>query len=103
MEEAPKKHKSIAIVGRIPGDDNDTCIVFSDMTDEEARVAFAEDISEMAFAENICEMTFSHVQDEARRKAELEKDRANNIREHGGDLGVFIEHTLVSDSQITNY
>ena len=94
MEEAPKKHKSIAIIGRIPGDDSDTCIVFSDMTDEEARVAFTEDIYEMAF---------SHVQDEAQRKAEIEKDRANNIREHGGDLGVFIEHTLISDSQITNY
>ena len=94
MEEAPKKHKSIAIIGRIPGDDNDTCIVFSDMTDEEARVAFTEDIYEMAF---------SHVQDEADRKRQIEEDRARCIKEHGGDLGVFIEHTLVSDSTITNY
>ena len=94
MTEEAKKHASIAIIGRIPGDDNDTCIVFHDLTDEEARTAFAEDIYEMAF---------SHVQDEADRKRQIEEDRARCIKEHGGDLGVFIEHTLVSDSTITNY
>ena len=61
------------------------------MTDEEARGAFADEIYEMAF---------SYIQDPEERKRQIAESRVDNIKLHGGDLGVFIDYVLTSQSPI---
>jgi hypothetical protein len=84
-------HNYAIVVGRVPGDDESTSIAFEQVTEEEARRAFADAIYEMAF---------SYVQDNAERNRQIVESRASNIKEHGGDLGVFIDFVFASQSPI---
>lgn len=70
--------RTYAVIGRIPYDDEDTCHVFQAASRQEAMGLFADRMYEDAFGE----------------------DREANIANHGGDLGVFINHILVSASEI---
>lgn len=70
--------KTYAVIGRIPHDDEDTCCVFKAPSREKAMQLFADIMYEDAVGE----------------------DREHNIDAHGGDLGVFINHVLVSASEI---
>ena len=84
-------HNYVVVIGRVPGDDESTLVKFEQMTDEEARSAFADEIYEMAF---------SYVQDPEERKRQIAESRVDNIKLHGGDLGVFIDYVLTSQSPI---
>ena len=84
-------HNYVVVVGRIPGDDESTSIAFEQVTEEEARRAFADAIYEMAF---------SYEQDGAERRRQIVESRARNIKEQGGDLGVFIDYVFASESPI---
>ena len=75
-------HNYIAIVGRIPYDDDDSCLFFNQLTEEQARIEFAKQMFEERYGE----------------RAEEEQRAA--IKEHGGDLGVYITHVLASQSPI---
>lgn len=70
--------RSYAVIGRIPYDDEDTCHVIQAASRREAMEKFADLMYEDAVGE----------------------DREANIANHGGDLGVFINHILVSASEI---
>lgn len=70
--------KTYAVIGRIPGDDEDTCCIFKASSREDAMQLFADIMYEDA----------------------ADEDREHNIGVHGGDLGVFINHVLVSASEI---
>lgn len=70
--------RTYAVIGRIPFDDEDTCHVIQAASRREAMERFADLMYENAVGE----------------------DREHNIKVHGGDLGVFINHVLVSDSGI---
>lgn len=69
--------KTYAVIGRIPHDDEDTCCIFKASSREEAMQLFADIMYE-----------------------DVDQDREHNIQVHGGDLGVFINHVLVSASEI---
>ncbi len=84
-------HNYIVVVGRVPGDDESTSIAFEQMTAEDVRRAFADAIYEMAF---------SYEQDDAERSRQITESRASNIKEYGGDLGVFIDYVFASESPI---
>ena len=73
-----------AVIGRIPFDDDDSCMVFEQMTEEEARKAFA--------FEMFRQKTSS---DELARE-----EQQASIKDVGGDLGVYITHVLASQSPI---
>ena len=78
------QYKFIAVIGRIPGSDEDTSYTFSDMTVEKAHRAFAGEIYRDTYSSEI----------------EREEVRGQNICSEGG-LGVYINHTLISDTEIT--
>ena len=42
-----KKYKHVAVIGRIPEDDEDTCLFYSDITEAGADRAFKRDIYEI--------------------------------------------------------
>ena len=75
-------HNYIAVVGRIPYDDDDSCLLYEQLTEEQARIEFAKQMFEERYGE----------------KAEEEQKTA--IAQHGGDLGVYITHVLASQSPI---
>lgn len=70
--------RTYAVIGRIPYDDEDSCHVFKAATRQEAIERFADLMYEEAVGE----------------------DREHNIEVHGCDLGVYINHVLVSESGI---
>lgn len=70
--------RTYAVIGRIPYDDEDTCHVIKAASRQEALEAFADLMYEDAVGE----------------------DREHNIEVHGGDLGVYISHVLVTDGDI---
>ena len=84
------RHNHIAVIGRIPGDDDDSCKLYHDVTEPEAREAFAVDMFEDEF---------SHVDDAAERSRLAAEERDRSAAEYGG-LGVYITHTLASASPI---
>ena len=75
-------HNYVAVVGRIPYDDDDSCMLYEQLTEEQARIEFAKQMFEERYGE----------------KAEEEQKAA--IAQHGGDLGVYIIHVLASQSPI---
>lgn len=70
--------RTYAVIGRIPYGDEDSCHVFKAATRQEAIERFADLMYEEAVGE----------------------DREHNIEVHGCDLGVYINHVLVSESGI---
>ena len=78
------QYKFVAVIGRIPGSDEDTCYTFSDMTVKEAHQAFAGEI----------------YRDTYRGEIEREEVRGCNICAEGG-LGVYINHTITSETEMT--
>jgi hypothetical protein len=66
------------VIGRIPYDEEDSCYVVKASSAEEAAKMFADLIYKEAVGE----------------------DREYNIEVHGCDLGVYINHVLVSDGDI---
>ena len=72
----------IAVVGRIPHDDDDSCLLFKQLTEEQARIEFAKQMFEERFGD---------------AAEQAQKDEIGNI---GGDLGVYITHVLASQSPI---
>lgn len=84
-------HNYVVVVGRVPGDDESTSVAFEQVTAEQARRAFADAIYEMAF---------SYVREDEERARQIAESRASNIREQGGDLGVFIDYVFASESPI---
>lgn len=72
--------QTYAVIGRVPGDDEDSCYIVQASSREDAMSMFADRIYEDS------DLT--------------EEDREHNIDVHGGDLGVFINHVLVSGSEI---
>ena len=75
-------HNYIAVIGRIPHDDDDSCLLFQQTTEENARIEFAKQMFEERFGDN------------------AEQARQDEIKNIGGDLGVFITHVLASESPI---
>ena len=75
-------HNYIAVVGRIPHDDDDSCRLFEQLTEEQARIEFAKQMFEERFGD---------------AAEQAQKDEIGNI---GGDLGVYITHVLASQSPI---
>ena len=75
-------HNYLAVIGRIPYDDDDSCLFFNQLTEEQARIEFAKQMFEEQYGEN------------------AETAQRDSIKDHGGDLGVFINHVLVSESPI---
>ncbi len=84
-------HNYVVVIGRIPGDDENTTVMLEQVTAEDARRAFAVEIYERAF---------SYVSDSEERAKQITESRAANIRDVGGDLGVFIDSVLASQSPI---
>lgn len=76
-------HNYVAVIGRIPFDDEDSLYLYENMTRQQAVKAFAREMYENTYAE-------------ADIEAELERCRC----ETGCDLGVFVNHVLVSQSPI---
>ena len=72
--------KTYAVIGRIPGDDEDSCYIFQATSREDAMSMFAGRIYEDSGL--------------------TEEDRVRDIELHGGDFGAFINHILVSDLEI---
>ncbi len=75
-------HNYIAVIGRIPHDDDDSCLLFQQMTEEQARIEFAKQMFEERFGSN------------------AEQAQKDEIERVGGDLGVYITHVLASQSPI---
>ena len=75
-------HNYIAVVGRIPHDDDDSCLLSEQLTEEQARIEFAKQMFEERFGD---------------AAEQVQKDEIGNI---GGDLGVYITHVLASQSPI---
>ena len=75
-------HNYIAVVGRIPHDDDDSCLLFEQLTEEQARIEFAKQMFEERFGDGA---------------EQAQKDEIESI---GGDLGVYITHVLASQSPI---
>ena len=75
-------HNYLAVVGRIPYDEEDSCLFFNQLTEEQARIEFAKQMLKERYGEN------------------AETAQRNFIKEHGGDLGVFINYVFVSESPI---
>ena len=75
-------HNYIAVVGRIPHDDDDSCLLFEQLTEEQARIEFAKQMFEERFGAN------------------AEQAQKDEIERVGGDLGVYITHVLASQSPI---
>lgn len=72
-------HNHIAIIGRIPFDDEDTCLFYEYMTVDEAIRAFSDEM-------------YEDVEDgESLRKFNFDE---------AGELGVYINHVLVSETYI---
>jgi hypothetical protein len=69
----------VAVVGRIPGDDEDSCIVYECESAEAAIDAFRQDMHDDNFDDD--------------------EDRLNVIEQYGDDL--YVTHTLTSESPIT--
>ncbi len=76
----PLRLRHYAVIGRIPGDDEDTCRTFTATSHVEAMEMFAD----VVYAERNLS----------------EKDREQIADETGSDLGVFINQVLASDSTI---
>jgi len=72
-----RKHPCVAVVGRIPHDDEDSCYIFEDMTRAEAAQAF-EDVM--------------YAEDGNQNPDQVEKENGSTV---------YINHILVSDSPIT--
>lgn len=77
MTDYTLRHKHVCVIGRIPGEDEDSCFTYRDCSLAEARLQFANEM--------FCG-------DEDLRDA--------TIREIGGDLGVFITRMLWSNCEI---
>lgn len=75
-------HNYVAVIGRIPHDDEDSCLLFEQMTEEQARIEFAKQMFEERFGVNA---------------KQAQKDEIEIV---GGDLGVYITHVLASQSSI---
>ena len=75
-------HNYLAVIGRIPYDDDDSCLFFNQLTEEQARIEFAKQMFEERYGEN------------------AEAAQRDSIMGYGGDLGVFITHVLASESPI---
>lgn len=75
-------HNYVAVIGRIPYDDDDSCLLFEQMTEEQARIEFAKRMFEKRFGDNA---------------KQAQKDEIESV---GGDLGVYITHVLASQSPI---
>lgn len=71
-----------AVIGRIPGDDEDTCLIFQVESANDAVRAFADRIYE--------------------DRGLSEGDREATIRMIGRDLSVFVNHVLMSRSFINH-
>lgn len=74
-------HNYIAVIGRIPFDDEDSMYCFENMTMEDAMFAFSAAIYSDTYSDEC-----------------VEEVREQNAKEHGID--VFINHILVSESPI---
>ncbi len=70
------KHAHIAVIGRIPGQDDDSCLLLRDLTVDEAKEAFAIDIYE----------------DSGEDPEEVEEVTGHRV---------YISHILTSESPIT--
>lgn len=77
-------HNYIAVIGRIPFDDDDSCMIFEQKTEEEARKAFA----------------FEMFRSRAVSDEQALENQQAEIKSIGGDLGVYITHVLASQSPI---
>lgn len=72
--------KTYAVIGRIPFDDEDSCYTFTVKSRDEAIEKFSDALYEDSGLDEDC--------------------RQRNIKAHGCDNGVFINHILVSDAPI---
>ena len=78
------RHKHIAITGRRPGDDEDCCFVFKDMTLDESYQAFSDAVYAAAFSSD---------------PLALEACRQDNKDQYGSS--VYITHVIVSNTPMT--
>lgn len=78
------QHKHIAVIGRIPHDDEDSCFIFNNMTLDESYQAFSDAIYKKMLSDS--------------EPTALEACCQDNIAQEAPDRDVYITHVIVSDA-----